>query len=80
MAQPNNTQRLSSTEEALTVLLCLVDDAYSLLNPRARHYESIKRFSTAASGIRFQGESQARALAISMVQSEQCRECHPYSS
>jgi hypothetical protein len=32
-------------EEALTVLFCLVDDAYTLLNPRARRYESIKRLS-----------------------------------
>lgn len=45
MARANHTPRLSSTEEALTVLFCLVDDAYSLLNPRARHYESIKRLS-----------------------------------
>ncbi len=45
MAQPNHTPRLTRTEEALTVLFCLVDDAYSLLNPRARHYESIKRLS-----------------------------------
>jgi hypothetical protein len=32
-------------EEALTVLFCLIDDAYAHLNPRARHYESIKRLS-----------------------------------
>ena len=45
MAQPNHTSRLTRTEEALTVLFCLVDDAYSLLNPRAQLYESIKRLS-----------------------------------
>ena len=45
MAQPNHTPRLALTEEALTVLFCLVDDAYSLLNPHARSYESIKRLS-----------------------------------
>jgi hypothetical protein len=45
MAQPNHTPRLLETEEALTVLFCLVDDAYALLNPRARLYESIKRLS-----------------------------------
>ena len=45
MAQPNHTPRLAHTEEALTVLFCLVDDAYALLNPRARHYESIKRLA-----------------------------------
>jgi Transposase DDE domain len=43
MAQPNHTPRLAETEEALTVLFCLIDDAYALLNPRARHHESIKR-------------------------------------
>ncbi len=45
MAQPNHTPRLAYTEEALTVLFCLIDDAYVLLNPRARRYESIKRLS-----------------------------------
>ena len=45
MAQPNHTPRLAYTEEALTVLFCLVDDAYVLLNPRARRYESLKRLS-----------------------------------
>jgi hypothetical protein len=45
MAQPNHTPRLLQTEEALTVLFCLVDDAYAHLNPRARCYESIKRLS-----------------------------------
>jgi hypothetical protein len=32
-------------EEAVTVLFCLVDDTYTLLNPHARRYESIKRLS-----------------------------------
>jgi hypothetical protein len=45
MAQPNHTPRLAQTEEALTVLFCLIDDAYAHLNPRARCYESLKRFS-----------------------------------
>ncbi len=54
MAQPNHTPRLAETEEALTVLFCLIDDAYVLLNPRARHYESIKRLA----------DSQIIALAI----------------
>ena len=30
MAQPNHTPRLAETEEALTVLFCLIDDAYAL--------------------------------------------------
>jgi hypothetical protein len=46
MAQLNHTPRLAYTEEALTVLFCLIDDAYRLLNPHgARSYESIKRLS-----------------------------------
>ena len=45
MAQPNHTPRLLETEEALTVLFCLIDDAYTHLNPRARRYESLKRLS-----------------------------------
>src|SRR5215210_5748431 len=45
MAQLNHTPRLAQTEEALTVLFCLIDDAYAHLNPRARCYESIKRLS-----------------------------------
>jgi hypothetical protein len=45
MARPNHTPRLLETEEALTVLFCLIDDAYTHLNPRARRYESLKRLS-----------------------------------
>ena len=46
MAQSQHTPSLAHLEEALTVLFCLVDDAYVLLNPHgARRYESIKRLS-----------------------------------
>lgn len=45
MAQPQHTHSLPHLEEAVTVLFCLVDDAYALLNPHARRYESIKRLS-----------------------------------
>ncbi len=45
MAHTNHTPRLARTEEALTVLFCLVDDAYALLNPRARRYGSLKRLA-----------------------------------
>jgi len=45
MAQPNHTQRLARTEEAITVLFCLIDDAYRLLNPNGRRYEPLKRLS-----------------------------------
>lgn len=45
MAQPQHTPSLARLEEALTVLFCLIDDAYGVLNPRARRYESLKRLS-----------------------------------
>jgi hypothetical protein len=46
MAHPNHTRRLTLTEEALTILFCIVDDTYALLNPHgARRYESLKRLS-----------------------------------
>ena len=45
MARANHTPRLALTEEALTVLFCLIDEAYALLNPHARRYESLKRLS-----------------------------------
>lgn len=43
--QPHLTARLDRTEEAVTVLFCLVDDAYRLLNPRGGRYASLKRLS-----------------------------------
>ncbi len=46
MAQPHLTPRLAQAEDAVTVLFCLADDAYALLNPRgARRHESLKRLS-----------------------------------
>ena len=46
MAQPHHTHSLAHLEEALSVLFCLIDDAYATLNPHgARRYESIKRLS-----------------------------------
>jgi len=45
MARSQHTRSLPHLEEALTVLFCLIDDAYALLNPHARRYESIKRLS-----------------------------------
>jgi hypothetical protein len=54
MAQPNHTPRLLQTEEALTVLFCLVDDAYVHLNPRAGRYRSLKRLA----------DSEVIALAV----------------
>jgi hypothetical protein len=46
MAQHHLTPRLALTEEAVTVLFCLIDDAYALLNPDdAVRYESLKSLS-----------------------------------
>ena len=46
MAQPQHTPSLFHLEEALTVLFCLIDNAYALLNAHgARRYESKKRLS-----------------------------------
>ena len=45
MARPQHTHSLAHLEEALSVLFCLVDDSYALLNPHACHYESVKRLS-----------------------------------
>lgn len=45
MAYPQHAPSLAALEEAVTVLFCLIDDGYALLNPRARHYESLKQLS-----------------------------------
>jgi hypothetical protein len=43
MTRTNHTRRLPQTEEALSVLFCVVDDTYAVLNSLARCYESLKR-------------------------------------
>jgi len=46
MAQSHHTPHFNRTEEAVTVLFCLVDDAYGLLNPDGtQSYESLKSLS-----------------------------------
>ena len=45
MAQMQHTPTLASLEEAITVLFCLIDDAYALLNPKGQGYESLKKLS-----------------------------------
>lgn len=45
MAQPQHTPTLRSLEEALTILFCLIDDAYALLNPQWDSYSTIKKLS-----------------------------------
>ena len=46
MARTEDTPPLVALEEAITVLFCLVDDAYENLNPAgSRRYEGLKRLS-----------------------------------
>ena len=45
MAQPEHTLQFVLLEEAITVLFCLIDDAYPTLNPKGGRYESLKRLS-----------------------------------
>src|SRR5215210_2643015 len=45
MAHAQLTPPLAQTEEALTILFCLIDDAYATLNPKGRRYESLKRLA-----------------------------------
>ena len=45
MALHHHTPRLAATEEAVTVLFCLIDDAYRFLNPRGDRYGTLKRLS-----------------------------------
>jgi hypothetical protein len=54
MAHTQHTLSLANLEEAVTVLFCLIDDAYRLLNPSWRSHESLKRLS----------DSEVLALAI----------------
>jgi hypothetical protein len=54
MAQMQHTPSQASLEEALTVLFCLIDEEYPLLNPRAGRYEALKRLS----------DSEVLALAL----------------
>lgn len=55
MARHNTTPPAARLEEAATVLFCLVDDAYMLLNPdRSDAYGSLKRLS----------DSEVLALAL----------------
>ncbi len=54
MAHHNTTPRAARLEEAVTVLFCLVDDAYAIPNPGGDRYESLKRLS----------DSEVLALAL----------------
>jgi len=45
MTLPEHTPQFSLLEEAVTVLFCRIDDTYYRLNPKGRHYESLKELS-----------------------------------
>jgi hypothetical protein len=45
MALPELTPQLALLEEAMTVLFCRIDDTYYHLNPKGRHYETLKELS-----------------------------------
>jgi hypothetical protein len=45
MALPELTPQLALLEEALTMLFCPIDDAYYLLNPKGRNYQTLKELS-----------------------------------
>ena len=45
MAQPEHTPQFVLLEEAITVLFCLIDDAYVTLNPKGWLYESLNKLS-----------------------------------
>jgi len=45
MTHPQHTPTLASLEEAITVLFCLIDDAYAFLNPSGLGYHSLKKLS-----------------------------------
>jgi len=45
MARPQHTPPLASLEEAVTVLFCLIDDAYGQLNPNGARYGTLKKLS-----------------------------------
>ena len=48
MTQEHHAHRFTRTEEAITVLYCLIDDTYAKLNPRGRRYESLHEGQTEA--------------------------------
>jgi len=45
MAHPEHTPRFVLLEEAITILFCLIDDAYAAVNPEGRRYEALKKLS-----------------------------------
>jgi hypothetical protein len=62
MAQPNNTPRLARTEEYREGFFCLIDDAYALLDPRARCYESLEDVMNFGSGTAAFGHGYSKSV------------------
>jgi hypothetical protein len=54
----HHTRRFDRTAEAIITLFCLLDDAYALLNPHTRRYESLSYELTAFQVNRRLGRSQ----------------------
>lgn len=86
MAQPQHTPSLTCLEEAVTVLFCLIDDAYALLNPHPRRYESLKAtfrtrrsspspYSSNSEGWKASAPSCARPSGSSRTCSRGWRDC-----
>ena len=45
MARPQHIPTLQSLEKSITVLFCLIDDAYACLNPHGERYGALKKLS-----------------------------------
>ena len=45
MAREHDTPEFALLEEAITILFCLIDDAYRNLNPKGRHYATLKQLT-----------------------------------
>ena len=65
MAHQYLTREPEPTEGAVTVLFCLVDDAYRAINPKGRRHESLKRLSDS--------EVLTLALLQQLRSTESCR-------
>ena len=67
MALAHPTPRLARTEDAVSVLFCLTDDAYRLINPRGSRYAALKRLS----------DSEVLTLALLQQSFAACRASAP---
>ncbi len=71
MAYAQHTPTPAPLEEAITLLFCLIDGAYALLNPRGDRYGSLKKLS----------DSEVLTLVLFQqlrgVESERCLDLTP---